>query len=122
MAKNVAELWSHDIGKIYGEMEEQELIPDAGDTKFLLPAACLRANRLLYERLNNDNCNYNDGSFYQALADELDEICRQIGLGPIALSISFGSVEEAKMILDKLTNYLEEHRKDWDKIQWKPTY
>ena len=36
MGKEVTEssLWLHDIGKIYDEMEKQELIPDEGDAKF----------------------------------------------------------------------------------------
>ena len=124
MSKKVTEssLWLHDIGKISKEMEKQELIPDEGDAKFLLPAACLRANRLLYERLNNGNFNYNDDSFYQTLADELDEMCKKFGLDPIASDISFAKPEEVKKALDKLTNYLKKHREEWDKIQWEPTY
>jgi len=63
-----------------------------------------------------------DDSFYQTLADELDEMCKKFGLDPIASDISFAKPEEVKKALDKLTNYLKKHREEWDKIQWEPTY
>lgn len=121
------ELWDHPIEEVYEEMEKLGLIPEYGDAEYIIPAAVLRAVRLLYERLNNGMANYHmedsDCGFYHRLEKELDKMARYIGaeygLGNIIVYSDPDTVWEE---LDKFLEVVKSKRDEWTAEKWIPTY
>lgn len=111
--------------KLYEEMEDEGLIPAAGDSEYFWPAMVLRIGRLLHERLNNGNINYDledsDG-FYHELEKDLDKFGRKFGFGDLGHILVHSSDEEVQEVLDRVVQFFQEKRDVWKVYKWLPTY
>lgn len=121
------ELWDHPIGEVYEEMEKLGLIPEYGDAKYVIPAAVLRANRLLYERLNNGMANYymeEDGcGFYHEREEELNDLAMYLGMDDYLGSIIIeDDPDEVWKKLDEFLEIVKSRRDDWTAEEWNPCY
>jgi hypothetical protein len=108
------------------EMDKAGLIPEAGDSEYFWPAMVLRVSRLLYERENNGNINYNmedecEG-FYHEFERELNRFGRKYGLGELGTIIIHGREEEVEEALNRFVELVKAKKKEWTAFKWIPTY
>jgi len=119
------DLWEHKVGDLYEEMEKEGLIPPQGDSEYFWPAMVLRVNRLLYERLNNGNMNYDfegDDGFYHELERDLNRWGIRFGLRAFGTKLLFGKPDEVWEALDKFVQIVEEKKEEWKTTKWIPAY
>lgn len=121
------DLWNHPIGDLYEEMEAEGLIPECGDSEYYWPAMVLRANRLLYERLNNGNFNYDyedddREGFFHTLERELNWFGERKGLGRLGTLALFGNARKTYEAFSKMVELVNAHRDEWRTVKWVPRY